>query len=213
MGSAKECQELDQLQIPLIIAMKDDPIGSSHSRIIGQKLASFLKYPFIDQKDVTQTILNTAKTEITNQLAHKLGFEVVCLIASTQLDSKINLIINSPLSDNVHLDRLAQVVASSEEGRMIIIESNNTTKKTKDGYDAAGKIGKLKIDAETFDAKKAVSEISSTLYRMEKGKSVAESAKSRALPRNDHLHELVLSEKPRKDNLVCKICSNVLSDS
>eukprot|EP00257_Ricinus_communis_P027684 XP_025015098.1 uncharacterized protein LOC112536553 [Ricinus communis] len=215
MEPANEVQEVEQLQFPLVIAMKDVSGSNNQCSKIAQKLASFLKFPLIDQNDVTQAILNSTKTQIPNELAHSLPFEVVCQIASTQLNLKIKVVINSPISNDDHLDRLVQL-ARSREAHLIIIKCNS-----KDDYDV-GKIPKLNIDTKSFDVRKVVSDLYIMLSHMEKdevskGKSIKENVgqdkNEVRQPINDHLHALILSNKPRKDKLVCTCCSKLLSGS
>ncbi|EEF32077.1 conserved hypothetical protein [Ricinus communis] len=202
MEPANEVQEVEQLQFPLVIAMKDVSGSNNQCSKIAQKLASFLKFPLIDQNDVTQAILNSTKTQIPNELAHSLPFEVVCQIASTQLNLKIKVVINSPISNDDHLDRLVQL-ARSREAHLIIIKCNS-----KDDYDV-GKIPKLNIDTKSFDVRKVVSDLYIMLSHMEKD----EVSKETIIMRNGQLRFFLTSKSspyydPSKHP--CDICKEFI---
>ncbi|KAF2300318.1 hypothetical protein GH714_011773 [Hevea brasiliensis] len=143
---------MEELQSPLLIAMKDD----SGSIKIARELATFLKYPLIDQYDASLALQKSTKTGLPNELKHNLPFETVYQFALTQLSLKINVIINCELSQTDRLYKLLNL-AISEKARFVIIEC--TTKDKKDNEYEDGRIPKLRVNIKSFDVKKLVSDM------------------------------------------------------
>ncbi|KAJ9178509.1 hypothetical protein P3X46_010387 [Hevea brasiliensis] len=204
-----------QFPFPLLIAIKDDSADSSK---IAYELADFLKCPFINQNDISRAFLiddPSFKFQHSNKRTYNLAFDTVCQIASIQLSLKIKVIVNVMLSNPVEVLKLAQL-ASSREARLIII-SCETKDNNNDGYYIVERINNLRVDTQSLDVRKVVSDMFTLISRKERNKAMKEidshkKNKNMRQPVIDHLHALTLSEKPGKENFVCKRCSRLLSD-
>ncbi|XP_025013135.1 uncharacterized protein LOC8278885 [Ricinus communis] len=233
-----EVQKVEELQLPLIIAIENGSGSSSNSKI-AHELAMFIKCPLIDENDISQALrevsLTTSNSRATNfpdELAQNLPFEAICQLVSTQLSLKIKVIMKTLLSSPARIVRLDEL-ARSFGARLIIID-RKTGDQQYDDYDIQDVL-KLYVDMDSFDANKVVSDISSKLsdtenYQVPKDNLASttsfkpslqddvvveenESYRKMKQPTNDHVHSLTLFEKPRKDKLVCKSCKEVISSS
>ncbi|KAL5697427.1 hypothetical protein ACHQM5_030743 [Ranunculus cassubicifolius] len=103
---------------PVIIAMKGHP-GTGKSTL-AHAIASTLRYPLIDKDDVRNSTSQLATSSPAAQL-NDLSYQVIWRIAKTQLDLGLSVIIDSPLSNQTHLDHLKDI-ASSSGACLLIIE-------------------------------------------------------------------------------------------
>ena len=108
--------------VPLmIIAMKGS--SSSKKTEIATKLAAFLRYPLIDEGDVISALESSDPPIFpsTEDDYKDLPFEIVSDISSTQLRLKLNVIMNSELSQRTHFEHLVQM-ASSKGASLLIVD-------------------------------------------------------------------------------------------
>ena len=88
-----------QLQFPLIIAMRGPSNGKK--RQIASSLAEFLHYPLIDEEDITSDLETSPSTS-----SNESPFKIITKVTKTQLQLKLQVIINSSLSQKSHVDQL-----------------------------------------------------------------------------------------------------------
>ncbi|XP_037492969.1 uncharacterized protein LOC110008866 [Jatropha curcas] len=187
-----------KLKSPLIIAVLDD---SKSNDIVAAKLASFLKYPLIDQNDITRALLNLiTPTQLPDELTSSLPFETVCQITSTQLGLNINLVLNLALSHSAHLEKLVEL-ASSRKAHLIIMECG-TLKNNNRGYDIE-RVPKIRVDKNSLDVQKIVSE----MFILLKKKDQSLEKSNIRQPTNDHLHALNFYDQQKNIEFECRRCS------
>ncbi|KAE8697425.1 hypothetical protein F3Y22_tig00110621pilonHSYRG00252 [Hibiscus syriacus] len=117
---AKEREE-EITKKPLIIAMKGHP-GTGKSTL-AHALASTLKFPLIDKDDIRDSSfpLHQQQPAASRHQLNDLSYEAVWRVATTQLHLGLSVIIDSPLSRRIHLDRLVEL-AASVGARIVIVE-------------------------------------------------------------------------------------------
>ena len=106
-----------QLQFPLIIAMRVPSNGKK--REIASSLAEFLHYPLIDEEDITIDLETSPSTS-----SNESPFKIITKVTKTQLQLKLQVIINSSLSQKTHIDHLSEL-ASSQSAHLLIVECTN----------------------------------------------------------------------------------------
>ncbi|KAF9676294.1 hypothetical protein SADUNF_Sadunf09G0123900 [Salix dunnii] len=210
------------------------PSLSSPSRI-ARELADAYKHPLIDEVDITKALesihpASSSRDKVSNERFRRLIFEVLYHLASAQLNRQISVTVNTTLSDRAYLDRLA-LLARSMKACLIIIECDAQDQQNA-GYGVPGDIPKLSVNTKSlFSSDEVISNGRSMalphtgseepLQDCPSGNVLLQSTPSqekvpkesdRQKPINDHLHALSLSEKPRKDKLVCKSCFEFISD-
>ncbi|KDP43920.1 hypothetical protein JCGZ_20930 [Jatropha curcas] len=194
-----------KLKSPLIIAAIDD---SKSNDTVAAKLASFLKYPLVDQNDITRALLNLiTPTQLPDELTSNLPFETVCQITSTQLGLNINLVLNLVLSHSTHLKKLVEL-ASSRKAHLIIMECG-TQNNNNLGYDIE-RVPKIRVDKNSLDVQKIVSEMFILLEKKDKDDArETESLEKSNIrqPTNDHLHVLNFYEQQKNIEFECRRCS------
>ncbi|PPR99820.1 hypothetical protein GOBAR_AA20842 [Gossypium barbadense] len=103
-----EKQEVEQLDAPIILAVK----GQTRNTV-AYKLAKHLKYPLIDQDEITPFLQNSKHL-------NNISFEISLSIASIQLkELKLGVIISTPLSQKTQLDNLKKQAKSA--GALLVI--------------------------------------------------------------------------------------------
>ncbi|KAH7834991.1 hypothetical protein Vadar_021848 [Vaccinium darrowii] len=106
---------------PLIIAMKGHP-GTGKSTL-AHSLASVLHCPLIDKDDVRDSTfpLQLSTPTVPPNLLNDLSYDVVFRVAATQLRLGLGVVVDSPLSRRVHLDRLLEL-AEGAGARVFVVE-------------------------------------------------------------------------------------------
>ncbi|XVF06873.1 hypothetical protein REPUB_Repub06bG0088700 [Reevesia pubescens] len=156
--------------------------------VVACELAKHLKYPLIDQEEITSILQNS-------QHLHDVSFQIVLKIASIQLtELKLGVIISTPLCQETHFHNLKQL-AKYADAVLVIIQC--LPKDGSNDFDIGG-VSKLIVDTrkQPFVAEDFVSEeldkVKKRLYR--------------------HLHALIFNKKPTDEsNLRCKRCNKVIS--
>ncbi|OMO62353.1 hypothetical protein CCACVL1_22879 [Corchorus capsularis] len=160
----------EELDRPMILAVKchlKEPRNE-----VAYKLAKYLKFPLIDQEEITQVLQDS-------QHSNDISFEIVLKIASTQLTKlKLGVILSTPISQNTHLDKLKHL-AKSSDAILVIIQC--LPEDASNGYEIVG-VSKLTIDTEKKDfvaedfVSKELDKVKKRIYR--------------------HLHPLIFNTKP-----------------
>ncbi|GMI79258.1 hypothetical protein HRI_001595100 [Hibiscus trionum] len=108
-----EKQEVERLNAPMILAVKGH--FKSARKMVAYELAKHLKYPLIDQDEITPFLQNS-------QHLDDMSFDIALTIASIQLKVlKLGVIISTPLSQRTHLDNLKKQ-AESDGAVLVIIQ-------------------------------------------------------------------------------------------
>ncbi|XP_050210772.1 uncharacterized protein LOC126661058 isoform X2 [Mercurialis annua] len=116
MGSSKKDEKLD---CPIIIVIKGN--YSTKKSQIANKIASFLQYPLTDEGDIILSLQNSISNLSSSKYYNKdLVFQIVRQISSTQIKLKLNIVVNTELSQYSHFEDLAQLAASEEASLLII---------------------------------------------------------------------------------------------
>ncbi|KAK8633825.1 hypothetical protein V6N13_014660 [Hibiscus sabdariffa] len=106
-----EKQEVERLDAPMILAVKVHL--KSARNIVAYELAEHLKYPLIDQDEITPFLQNS-------QHPNDMSFDIALTIASIQLKVlKLGVIVSTPLSQRTHLDNLKKQAESA--GAVLVI--------------------------------------------------------------------------------------------
>lgn len=208
---------MDQLKCSPIVLKGYSPSSNS---LIAMKLANMLKYPLINEDDITQPLGNslpTSSTEIKN-----LAFKVLCQVVSTQLKLEISVIINTSLCRGTYLERWVQL-ASTFGFHISIIKGQEqkdqridhapellVITKSLDRTKVESAVNSVVLSTKVRDNTSSSSNVSFK-PSTKQDKVLRECESTRTLI-NDHLHELTFSDKPRKDELACKRCSELVSD-
>ncbi|KAK8576306.1 hypothetical protein V6N13_090780 [Hibiscus sabdariffa] len=104
-------QEVERLDAPMILAVKGHL--KSARNIVAYELAKHLKYPLIDQDEITPLLQNS-------QHLHDMSLDIALTIASIQLKVlKLGVIVSTPLSQRTHLDSLKKQAESA--GAVLVI--------------------------------------------------------------------------------------------
>ncbi|XP_021274884.1 uncharacterized protein LOC110409755 isoform X2 [Herrania umbratica] len=170
---------------PMILAVKGH---LQKPRVeVACKLAKHLKYPLIDQDEITSVLQ-------TSEHFDEISFDIVLKIASMQLtELKLAVIISTPLSQDTHFDKLKHLEKSA--GAILVI-IQCLPKDGSSDYDIGG-VSKLTVDTtKQFDVEdfvlKELDKVKKRIYR--------------------HLHALTFSNKPNiETRLQCKRCREVIS--
>ncbi|KDP44279.1 hypothetical protein JCGZ_05746 [Jatropha curcas] len=194
-----------KLKSPLIIAVIDD---SKSNDTVAAKLASFLKYPLVDQNDITRALLNLiTPTQLPDELTSNLPFETVCQITSTQLDLNINLVLNLAPSHSTHLKKLVGL-ASSRKAHLIIMECGSQNNNNR-GYDIE-RVPKIRVDKNSLDLQKIVPEMFILLKKKDEDDAMETENLEKSnirQPTNDHLHALNFYDQQKNIEFECRRCS------
>ncbi|KDP47163.1 hypothetical protein JCGZ_00054 [Jatropha curcas] len=193
-----------QLQVPLVVVVKDH----SGNKKISRELAESLRCPLIDEIDFTQALQkislpSSTITQAINEPESDLAFEFVSQIVLTHLKLKLNVVINLLLYNDARLNKLVEL-EDSENARLIFIQSKTNNRQDDD---SDRHILKVITDDESFNAKEVVTKMFDLCSHPKKGsheKIIKE-------PTNDHLHELVLFQEPRLNKIQCKRCLELVS--
>ncbi|GFZ15560.1 hypothetical protein Acr_24g0017500 [Actinidia rufa] len=116
---------MEATKYPLVIAMKGHPCTGKST--LAQILARDLNCVVIDRDDVLHCIANLqqspqASPSSTAQLVNNRCMEAICRIALRHMRlGNLNVIIDSPLSQQVHLQRLLKLSADAG-ARLVIVE-------------------------------------------------------------------------------------------
>ncbi|KDP30422.1 hypothetical protein JCGZ_18100 [Jatropha curcas] len=117
MEISHEKDNQKQSKFSIIIAMTG-PSNIKKSEI-SRKIAAFLRYPLIDEEDIIPYLQNFIPSSSIE--SYLLPFKIASQICSTQLDSKLGVILNTLLSNNTQFNDLGQL-AISKDVSLIIIE-------------------------------------------------------------------------------------------
>ncbi|XP_052480476.1 uncharacterized protein LOC128034953 [Gossypium raimondii] len=178
-----EKQEVEQLDAPIILAVK----GQTR-KTVAYELAKHLKYPVIDQDEITLVLQNS-------ECLDNISFKIALSIASIQLkELKLGVIISTPLSQKEHLDNLKKQ-AKSAGAFLVIIQC--LPKDGSNDFNIEG-VPRLIVDPTkpTFDAENFVSDeldkVRKRSYR--------------------HLHPLIFKNKLTAESKVeCSRCQKTIS--
>ncbi|KAK8271980.1 hypothetical protein V6Z11_D11G298700 [Gossypium hirsutum] len=178
-----EKQEVEQLDAPIILAVK----GQTR-KTVAYELAKHLKYPVIDQDEITLVLQNS-------ECLDNISFKIALSIASIQLkELKLGVIISIPLSQKEHLDNLKKQ-AKSAGAFLVIIQC--LPKDGSNDFNIEG-VPRLIVDPTkpTFDAENFVSDeldkVRKRSYR--------------------HLHPLIFKNKLTAESKVeCSRCQKTIS--
>ncbi|KDP21127.1 hypothetical protein JCGZ_21598 [Jatropha curcas] len=103
--------------------------SSSKKSEIAKKLAEFLVYPLIDEKDIIPD-LQTSSTLLSDDLS----FKIIARISSMQLRLKLGVILNPPVFDHTHFDHLIQL-AGTNNARLVIVKCTTEVDDQAHDYD------------------------------------------------------------------------------
>ena len=93
--------------------------SNGKKRQIASSLAEFLHYPLIDEEDITSDLETSPSTS-----SNESPFKIITKVTKTQLQLKLQVIINSSLSQKTHIDHLSEL-ASSQSAHLLIVECTN----------------------------------------------------------------------------------------
>ncbi|XP_048234874.1 uncharacterized protein LOC112536142 isoform X1 [Ricinus communis] len=216
MESTKSSSQY-QLPSPMIIAMK----GPSNNKKleIASSLAQFLHYPLIDEEDVTLDLKNSL-----TGFPKELPFKIVTQITKTQLQVKLQVIINTSLSQDTHIDHWLEL-ARSKGAHLLIVECTNEG--SQGSEHGVGYAPVLRIDiSKPFTVEEFVPTIMNAVEFHEKanheGKSQPEVSKEitqvhETIPQRifmeAHAHEFSFTTEPKMDStkLRCNYCEDFIS--
>ncbi|KDP30418.1 hypothetical protein JCGZ_18096 [Jatropha curcas] len=156
MEISLEKDNQEKSKFPIIIAMKGP--SSIKKSEISRKIAAFLQHPLIDEEDITPYLQNFIPSSSIE--SYLLPFKIASQICSTQLDSKLGVILNTPLCNNTQFHDLVQL-ATSKDVSLIIIEckTENDNVQAVCQYDTM-QVPKISIEiTQTFVVEDFVAEI------------------------------------------------------
>ena len=197
-----------QQQQPMIIAMKG-PLNNK-KRQIAFHLAEFFHYPLIDEEDIIAELEDSLSNDDT------ISFKILTKITKTQLQLKLQLILNTSLSHNDPLLDLAM----SKGARLLIIECKDGGDQIHDFYqDEYAWIACIDV-TKPFE----VEEFAQKILDGPKDNKKSARGEDKIIPqrifREAHAHEFFFTEEPKMKTgsftsssklQCCNYCEEVVS--
>ncbi|KVH99241.1 hypothetical protein Ccrd_022526 [Cynara cardunculus var. scolymus] len=107
----------------VIVAMKGHP--GTGKTTLSRFIAASLRCPLLDKDDVRDsTFAVEAKLESQDatKLLNDLSYEALWRMVKTQLSVGLSVVIDSPLSQKAHLDRLVELAGSFDGYEVVVVE-------------------------------------------------------------------------------------------
>ncbi|KAI3673382.1 hypothetical protein L6452_39500 [Arctium lappa] len=126
---SKSSMEQEDRPRRVVVAMKGHP--GTGKTTLSRFIATSLRCPLLDKDDVRDStfavgaqLVSIAKVEsqYATKLLNDLSYEALWRMVKTQLSLGLSVVIDSPLSRKVHLDRLVELTDSFDGYQLVVVE-------------------------------------------------------------------------------------------